>query len=278
MTLVVNNLQCSLATDSNSYLVPVNGSSLPIIIKGLNCIPITAITITMSFTFNSAASTELKMNTDLSSRTLNTNVLDGNLYFIVQHSGILPVGTAFTASFSIAGANYLRFATIPPITITLVNPTSYQSLPVATVLVSPSLNTNTAVFTLQCNQASTIYWGLGIYPSILNNQALDFQARIISSGTGLSTNFTEQDDSSMRVYGIVPVSTMQVLSKTLYNLKSNTNYIFKYFCKNQLGLISDSQSINFTSLNYGAYQMKVSITFRASINYGQFHDLSCSLA
>lgn len=61
----------------------------------------------------------------------------------------------------------------------------------------------------------------------------------------------------MRVYGINPVSTMQVLTKTLYNLKSSTNYIFKYYCQNQLGYISDSQSINFTSLNYGAYLMKV---------------------
>jgi hypothetical protein len=45
-----------------------------------------------------------------------------------------------------------------------------------------------------------------------------------------------------------------------------------------MGLISDSQSVNFTSLNYGAYLMKVAITFRNSINYGQYHDLSCSLA
>ena len=80
------------------------------------------------------------------------------------------------------------------------------------------------------------------------------------------------------MYGVSPVSTMQVLNKTIYNLKSNTNYIFKYFCKNQLGLISDSQSVNFTSLNYGAYLMKISITFRNSINYGQYHDLSCSLS
>lgn len=71
---------------------------------------------------------------------------------------------------------------------------------------------------------------------------------------------------------------MQVLSKTLYNLKSNTNYIFKYYCVNQLGSISDSQSINFTSLNYGAYLMKVSITFRSSITYGQYNSLACSLA
>lgn len=50
---------------------------------------------------------------------------------------------------------------------------------------------------------------------------------------------------------------MQVISKTLYNLQSNVNYIFKYFCVNQLGHVSDSQSINFTTLNYGAYLMKV---------------------
>jgi hypothetical protein len=82
----------------------------------------------------------------------------------------------------------------------------------------------------------------------------------------------------MRVYGINPVSTSQVFTKTLYNLKSSTNYIFKYFCQNQRGYISDSQSINFTSLNYGAYLMKVEITFRDLITYKQYHDLSCSLA
>ena len=92
------------------------------------------------------------------------------------------------------------------------------------------------------------------------------------------TNFTESDDYFGRVYGMTQGSTMQVLSKSLYNLQSNVNYIFKYFCVNQLGHVSDSQSINFTSLNYGAYLMKVEITFRGSINYQQYNDLACSLA
>ena len=82
----------------------------------------------------------------------------------------------------------------------------------------------------------------------------------------------------MKVYGLNYVATTQTLSKTVYNLKSNTNYIFKYFCVNQLGSRSDGQSVRFTSLNYGAYLMKVSITFRGSIDYGQYHDLACSLA
>lgn len=80
------------------------------------------------------------------------------------------------------------------------------------------------------------------------------------------------------MYGVRQGTTMQVVSKTLYHLKSNTNYLFKYFCINQLGLISDSQSVNFTSMNYGAYLMKVEVTFRGSINYGQYNDLACSMA
>ena len=82
----------------------------------------------------------------------------------------------------------------------------------------------------------------------------------------------------MQVYGMNYVATTQTFSKTLYQLKSNTQYIFKYFCINQMGSISDSQSITFTSLNYGAYLMKVSITFRGSIDYGQYQDLACSLS
>jgi hypothetical protein len=65
----------------------------------------------------------------------------------------------------------------------------------------------------------------------------------------------------MRVYGVNYVTTTQTLTKTLYNLKSNSQYIFRYFCINQMGLISDGQSITFNSLNYGAYLMKVSIIF-----------------
>jgi hypothetical protein len=41
LTLVVNNKKCSLTTESNNYLIPLGGSTLPIIIKGLQCIPIT---------------------------------------------------------------------------------------------------------------------------------------------------------------------------------------------------------------------------------------------
>ena len=169
----------------------------------------------------------------------------------------LTAGSSVTASFTITGPNLAYYTTIPQITLTLVDPTTFQTYPTATALTAPTLSANTATFQLQCSQASLIFWGIGIYPSILNYQAVDFEARIISGGNGLQTNFTESDDYFQKVYGIKQGTTMQVIPKVIYNLQSNANYLFKYFCMNQLGHISDSQSISFTSANYGAYLMKV---------------------
>ncbi len=57
---------------------------------------------------------------------------------------------------------------IPSISLTIVDPSTYSVSPVALALSSPTLLYNQATFTLQCSMASTIYWSLGIYPSILN--------------------------------------------------------------------------------------------------------------
>ena len=138
------------------------------------------------------SSTAITMDNDLSSRKLSKSVIDGNLYIILKHSGngATPVGSSVTVSFTISGANAAQYNTIPSITLTVADASAYQTLPVATSLSAPTLTTNKASFRLQCSQASTIYWGLGIYPSILNSQALDFQARIVSPGAGLTSNFT----------------------------------------------------------------------------------------
>jgi hypothetical protein len=144
--------------------------------------------ITVSFMSNQ---TYVVLDTDLSSLKLTKTVIDGNLYIILKNNGGSPaVGSLVSVTFSITGTNAAQYNTIPPITLTFVDPSSYQTIPVATSLNAPTLNTNMATFRMQCSQASTILWGLGIYPSILNTQALDFQARIISSGVGLTSNFT----------------------------------------------------------------------------------------
>jgi len=131
------------------------------------------------------------LDIDVSSTKLNKNVIDGSLYIILKNTVTsVTSGTVITVTFSVTGVNSNQYNTIPQITITFVDPSAYQTLPVASSLTAPTMSTNKATFVLQCSQASIIYWGVGIYPSILNTQALDFQARIISPGLGLTSNFT----------------------------------------------------------------------------------------
>lgn len=248
--------------------------TVPIVINGFGCIPINSITITPTF-----SNAEITMDTSLSSVVLRPSIQDGQLYVVAKHQYVaLNVGGSVTLSFTISGSEAAYYDTIPSVTLSIIDPAPFQTIPTATSLSSPTLSYNRASFTFQCSIASKIYWGLGLYPSILNTQALDFEARIVSGATGLLTNFTEPEDFYMKVYGVNYVTTTQTLPKTVYNLKSNSQYIFKYYCVNQMGLISDGQSIIFNSLNYGAYLMKVSIIFNGSITYQQYSDLACSLA
>jgi len=81
------------------------------------------------------------------------------------------------------------------------------------------------------------------------------------------TNFTESNDYFTKSYGIKQGATMEIVQRKIYNLQSSANYLFKYYCVNQLGHLSDSQTINFTSLNYGAYLMKIEVVLRGNLTY-----------
>lgn len=72
LTLVVSNKECELVTEENSYSLPLGGSTLPINIDGIKCIPIDSITIGISST-----SAEVTMNSDLSSNVLSSTSEDG---------------------------------------------------------------------------------------------------------------------------------------------------------------------------------------------------------
>jgi hypothetical protein len=49
LSLVVKNTLCALSTDSLTYTLPIGGSTLPIIINAINCIPTDNITISLTF-------------------------------------------------------------------------------------------------------------------------------------------------------------------------------------------------------------------------------------
>ena len=176
LTLVVQNTQCSLSTSANTYTLPIGGMTLPIVINAINCIPIDSINFTIGFT--GTGNTQFSVNTDLSNLVLFSTTVDGQLYFVIKHtqpaSGSLVAGNSVTATITITGVNSAFYAAIPSFTLTLVDATTFQTFPSGTALSAPSLSANTATFQLQCSQASRIYWGIGIYPSILNNQQVDF--------------------------------------------------------------------------------------------------------
>ena len=247
---------CTLSTDAMTYTLPLGGSTLPVTINAIGCIPTQYINITTTVT--GTGNSEFLLNSALSTVQLSSSSVDGKIYLIFFHTvNALVAGNSVTVNFVISGPSAVYYSPITPITLTLVDATTFQSYPTATGLSAPTLSANTAYLGLQCSQASLIYWGIGIYPSILNKMSVDFQARIISGGNGLLSNFSEVNDYYNEVYGIRQGSSTQMIWQKLYNLESNSNYIFKYFCVNQLGHISDSQTINFTTLNYGAYLMSV---------------------
>jgi len=169
LTLVVQNTLCALTTDANTYTLPIGGQTLPIIINAIGCIPTSNISLSVTFSANS---------TDLSNLLLTSTSVDGQLYIIIKHTasgvGSLVAGNSVTATITISGASSAFYTTIPSITLTLVDPTTFQTFPTGTALSAPTLSGNKATFQLQCSQSSRIYWGIGLYPSILNNAQVDF--------------------------------------------------------------------------------------------------------
>lgn len=55
LTLVVQNTLCALTTDAATYTLPIGGSTLPILINAINCIPTTSITIAITITGTGAS-------------------------------------------------------------------------------------------------------------------------------------------------------------------------------------------------------------------------------
>lgn len=278
LRVVVSSAICSLKAAETSYTIPIGGATLPIIINASQCIPIDNISITASF---SAYSSELKASTDLTNPLLSSQSLDGLYYLVVTHTpGSLPANSSITLSLAISGPQSGYYSAIPSVQL---NSTSLNTSTIVPIAILPAIiggvASTSVTFQMQCTQPSTIYWAVGLTPSVLSMTALDMQARIISAADGLHTNFTEVYDPMFRVYGVrYSALSNALLTQTVSNLKSNSAYQFKYYCMDQIGRVSEGQTINFTSFNSNGYLLRLQIAFNSSITYGQVSDLACSLS
>jgi hypothetical protein len=180
-------------------------------------------------------------STDLTNPSLTSQSLDGLHYLVITHTpGTLPVNTAIPVTFTITGPQSLYYSSIPSITLVSNNINTSTVIPIAVLpAIIGGITSGSVTFQMQCTQPSTIYWAVGLTPSILSMTALDMQARIISGADGLHTNFTEPYDSQFRVYGVrYSALSNSLLTQTVNNLKSNSAYQFKYYCMDQLGRVS----------------------------------------
>lgn len=65
-----------------------------------------------------------------------------------------------------------------------------------------SLNSSAASFQVQCNTPATIYWGLGIYPTILGMNMEDIQARLVDKNNGLLSSASDTYSWTREIYGL----------------------------------------------------------------------------
>lgn len=278
LKIVVSTAQCVLSALESIYTLAIGGTTLPIIINASQCIPLNNISISMTY---SALSSELTASHDLSNIVLTSDSMDGLYYLQVVHTpGLLTNGTNISLSFSLTGPQSFYYAAISPVTLTAITIDPTLGVPVAVLPQITSNNVSSSTtFQLQCSMPSTVYWAVGLAPTVISMTGLDIQARIISGTMGLFSNFTEPNDPYYRVYGVTYSSKANaLLSQTVNGLRSNTAYQFKYFCMDQLGRMSEGQTINFTSFNSGGYLLKLQLLFNSSLQYGQISDLTCSMA
>ena len=112
---------------------------------------------------------------------MSVSTKDGQLYIVIKHTAsTLISGNSINVVFTITGPNSAYYEPIPSVTLTLIDATTFQAYPSATTLSPPILNANTATINMQCNQPSTIYWGIGIFPSILTYNQADFKRLLLS--------------------------------------------------------------------------------------------------
>jgi hypothetical protein len=270
LQVVVVADKCKLSA-LDIYTVPIYGRSLPIVLDFYRCLPLSD--ITFSVTFSSA---EVSLDTQLSTKNLTRSSLDGRAFFVAVHAGQgLAAGATVTMTITVGGTNAAYYDS--PITVTLSMINNSTASPTASSVPAVSLSGTTATFSMQCSQPSTMYWALGLFPSLADLQSLSIQTNLTNSGNGLVSN-RSRGDLNFTVYGVSYSVLVQPLTLQLPQLRSNSRYQLTYFCVNQMGLISPAASTTFTTPSNGGYLLKVNLTFAGNLTASQYNQLACAMA
>lgn len=208
---------------------------------------------------------------------LSTKVIDQTsemIYIVLSHaSTTATIGQSFQLKINLRSANSIvqnAYNAIPNITINVVDRSVLIGNPEAKQPIINSLTQNSIDFNIQCNTPATIFWGVGLYPTMLGITVEEIQARLIELNNGLAQKTIDLYSWSHEVYGLNYVNDFNIQKNiTVGGLEGGLDYVFKYYCVDQTGKASGGKITLFTTLASNFSLMKITLGFSSVLTFFQ---------
>eukprot|EP00825_Cyclidium_porcatum_P017430 TRINITY_DN20156_c0_g1_i1.p1 TRINITY_DN20156_c0_g1~~TRINITY_DN20156_c0_g1_i1.p1 ORF type:complete len:402 (+),score=61.72 TRINITY_DN20156_c0_g1_i1:50-1255(+) len=114
------------------------------------------------------------------------------------------------------------------------------------------------------------------YPSVQDLTVTEIKAKVTTSG--LLANYTDSSDPYLIVYGYEALVFSTSVYKEFNYMKSDSKYQVKYYCVNQLDLVSDPITSTWLSPSNGGFLLKITILYDSTMSYYLENQIACKLA
>lgn len=278
LKIILSGQLCRVSSQQTQYKVPIGGQSLPIIIDFFNCFPAQQIKVSYSF---SPPQSHLQINDAFTVNEINSSSIDSQVIFVFKYVGTAPKDTNFTLNFQLDGTNKDSFYFSPASTLLTIDDAAAYIKPVAYAISNIQQQGNSVSVKLQCSQNGMAYWAYGLYPSVQDFTLANITSKLWAppaSNRGILANYTDPDDPYLVVYGYDSLTFTQYANRLFSYLKSDSKYQAKYFCVNQMNLVSDSITATWLSPSNGGFLLKITLLYSQSMNYQLNNKVTCKLA
>ena len=124
--------------------------------------------------------------------------------------------------------------------------------------------------TLECNSAATIYWGIGLYPTLLGITSEQIEVKLIDQLNGLQQRSQDIYSWSQELYGLEYTRDANALIHVnIEGLQGGLHYIYKYFCVDQTGTASGGKIVDLHTPSSNYSLVKISIAYASPLTYDQ---------
>lgn len=149
------------------------------------CRPVSPLTVTAFLN-----TTYIEVEQTLTTQTVDT--FTDMIYVVLRHSYTnTTIRQTFSLQIEVSSADALTndaYLDIAPVLIHVVNSSILVGNPEGKQPVINSLTADSVNFTIECNSPATIYWGIGLYPTMLGISSEEIEARLIENSNGLQSS------------------------------------------------------------------------------------------